>query len=277
MYLPLGHETGNLSTYMQFYFPGLAKWGCVSLGKGGWRKWKGRHSELVWLFEAEKYNHILQPSSGSECNLSSKSISLSWIVYSLYFVPAWAYPSVVICSSIFRYRGECFPSLEPGPRENGASRERRRQCRWARRVGQRCLRGAHVRHEWGGDPAEPRGLRQQLWFSLHRQPHGVLSCFQPALQEEDEENIKGRFSVRTNKPNRKPDILEFVSTVIWLLNTVDFPDISGIGLNETSLHFTSAPGFYSFPQQPSHLSQTSWRGGGLQTTTLALTLTLLCD
>lgn len=58
---------------------------------------------------------------------------------------------------------------------------------------------------------------------------------------------KRDISVQTYKPNRKPHIFRFVSIAIWLLNTVDFPDFSEIGLNQTSLHITFAFSFCNFP------------------------------
>lgn len=132
--------------------------------------------------------------------------------------PALFQPFLLLVSSVFfsipRYRGKCFPFLELGPRENGASRKWRRQRLWARRAGQWCFWGADVRHEWSWDPPKPWWLRQQLRLPFHWQPHGLLPCFQPTLQKEDEENIKGKEGdlSRLKRPNRNSGEFLFVST-----------------------------------------------------------------
>lgn len=60
MCLPLGHETVNDPTCVALFpwFRPSVRW--VRWGKGGWRKWKRKYSELVVL-GPENNNHILQP------------------------------------------------------------------------------------------------------------------------------------------------------------------------------------------------------------------------
>lgn len=64
--------------------------------------------------------------------------------------------------------------------------------------------------------------------------------------------------VPTYTLNRKPWCIQmFPSIVTWLLFlNADFPDFSGTGLKQTSLHFIFVSSFCSFPQQPSHFLQT---------------------
>ena len=98
---------------------------------------------------------------------------------------------LTLCTFSFsRGWGECFPALELGTGENGATGKWGGQCTWPRGPRQRCLWGTNVRHERSWNATEPQWLWEQLRFSFCWQSDGILACLQPTLQEEDEEDVK---------------------------------------------------------------------------------------